>query len=196
MTEPIEPEVVDAQDSSGTLSRETAAAGRQFLRGAGNLLLVRGILVLLAGLLMFYNPQTTLIYTILFFGIYVLSEGIFNLIRSSRSMPDGTQPFGCTGIFQTVLGLAMISAPWKFGAMAVLLLGLWLLVSGLGNVLGAGARTGGTMISGVLSILAGVFFLATPWVGVATLGLVIAIPFLLAGGAMIFGAVSLHRLNR
>ena len=194
MTEPIEPEIVTENDA-GDAARQTAAAAEQFFRKSGKLLLLRGILVLIAGLLMFYRPEATLIYTIVFFGVYILCEGVFCLIRTSRSMPDGTHPFGCTGIFLTVLGLVMIAAPWQLSTMAVLFLGVWLLVSGLGTVAGAGMRTVGTAISGVLSILCGIFFLAAPWIGIATLGWLIAIPFLLAGCAMIGGALTLCRVK-
>lgn len=191
MTEPIEPEVVDAQEEKADC--ECCAAARKLLQYSKNFLLLRGILVLLAGLLMFYNPEKTIIFTIVFFGVYILCEGIFSLIRTSRSAPDGAQPFGCTGIFLTVLGAVMIAMPWKFGEMAVLLLGIWMLASGFGTIAGAGARTAGTTVSGALSILCGVFFLAAPWIGIATLGWLIAIPFLLAGIAMIYGALVLSR---
>lgn len=194
MTDPIEPEVVSV-NSAEDAARQTDAAAQQFLRSSGRTLLLRGILVLLAGLLMFYNPEKTLIYTIVFFGVYILCEGIFRLVRTSRSVPDGTQPFGCTGIFLTVLGVVMIASPWKFGEVAVLLLGIWMLMSGLDTLAGAGVRTAGTMISGVLAILCGIFFLAAPWIGIATLGWMIAIPFLLAGIAMIYGALVLSRVK-
>ena len=193
MTEPIEPEIVNERE--GKASCGSCAAANRFSRNSGKLLLLRGILVLLAGLLMFYNPQATIIYTIMFFGVYILCEGIFSLIRTSREMPDGTQPFGCTGIFLTVLGAVMIAAPWKLSEMAVLFLGIWLLISGFGTIAGAGMRTAGGTISGALSILCGIFFLAAPWIGIATLGWMIAIPFLLSGIAMIYGALVLSRVK-
>lgn len=189
MTEPIGPEVVGEHD--GKASCDSCAAARKLLQCSKNFLLLRGILVLLAGLLMFYNPEKTIIYTIMFFGVYILCEGIFSLVRTSRSVPDGAQPFGCTGIFLTVLGAVMIAAPLKLSEMAVLFLGIWLLVSGLGTIAGAGARTAGTTVSGALSVLCGIFFLAAPWIGIATLGWLIAIPFLLSGIAMIYGALVL-----
>lgn len=194
MTEPIEPEVVSS-NSAENAARRTAAAAQRFLRNSGRALLLRGILVLIAGLLMFYRPEATLIYTIMFFGVYILCEGVFSLIRTGRSVPDGVQPFGCTGIFLTVLGVVMIASPWKFGELAVLLLGIWMLVSGLGVIAGAGMRTAGTVVSGILSILCGIFFLTAPWIGIATLGWMIAIPFLLAGCAMIGGALTLCRMK-
>ena len=189
MSEPVEPEVVEAVPVGTGSNFERAAAG------AGTFLVVRGILFIILGALMLVNPVATITIAIMVMGCYILMEGIFMLRAAYRMTPPGAHPFGCSGIFMVLLGLVALFSPWWLGEMAILFLGVWQLVSGIQCLMFPGTRTPGTLLSGIFSVLTGLFFLSTPVFGLAALGVLIAIPFFLSGMAMLTGGLSLRKLR-
>ncbi len=142
------------------------------------MLLVRGILALLFGILTLVWPHLTLIVLVAFFGAYSLVDGIFAVVVSlqERQLTSRWWVLLIEGIVGIVVGLLVFFLPTLATALALLyVIAAWAIVTGIfeigaGFLLGASIGRGWAVaIAGILSVLFGIVLIIAPGAGILSL---------------------------
>ena len=157
------------------------------------LVLLRGLVSIMFGILAFAWPGKTLVVVILIFGAFMLVDGILALVsaftgrgRSGRSGP--TWWLILVGLAGIAAGIVTFMQPGLTALVMMVFIGAWAAVHGVFEIVGAiqMRKEAGIqwmlVLSGVLSLVFGLILLTLPGPGV--LGLVWAI----GAYAVVFGA--------
>jgi uncharacterized membrane protein HdeD (DUF308 family) len=155
------------------------------------LLLLRGALAIIFGILAFTKPGLALAGIILGFGIYALVDGVFALIAAFRGWKDREDRWmlvleGVVGIWA---GIVTLNSPAITAIVLVFVIAGWAMATGVLKIVQA-VRLRKVIegefwlgLSGVLSIVFSFFLLLMPGAGI--LGLV----WYIATFAIVFGAM-------
>jgi uncharacterized membrane protein HdeD (DUF308 family) len=165
-------------------------------------LALRGALAVLFGILAIIWPGATIVVLVLLFGAYAFINGLFLLIgslsgRISRDHKWLTMVEGMAGI---LIGIITFFYPGLTAASLLFLIAIWALVTGIMEIITAISMRHQIEhewlqgISGVLSLIIGVVFLAFPIAALATIAFLIGIYALVIGVVMLVLAFRLRRL--
>jgi uncharacterized membrane protein HdeD (DUF308 family) len=161
-------------------------------RGWG-LLVLRGVIAVLFGILCFAMPGITLQAIVLLFGAYALVDGIFMLvvaIRAAKGMP-GTGTLVLLGLIGIAAGILTFFYPGITALSLVWVIAFWAISTGVFAIAAAirlrKELTNEWMLilSGVLSIAFGVLAIMRPGAGA------LSILWLIGGYAIVFGIMLL-----
>ena len=154
-------------------------------------LLIRGLLAVIFGIIALINPAVTLAVLVIYIGAWYLVDGVFSII-TSLTAPKGYRGWVwllVSGVSGVIIGLITFFMP---GVTAVVLLYYviaWLVVTGVMQVV-AGIRlrkeiSGEFFLitGGILSVLLGLYFLANPGAGA------LAFIWLIGAYAILFGVM-------
>jgi len=166
--------------------------GRPLLRGRlANiwwLVLLRGVAAVLFGAFCLMEPRLAAYSLVFLFGAYALGDGAVALVASARSGGLGNRWWiTLAGATSLAAGLFAFAEPRHAALLLISIMGVWLIVHGLANILGAITtrdelgRDWSLPVDGLMSALFGVGLIAAPRVG--ALGLVWA----LGGWAIVHG---------
>lgn len=153
-------------------------------------LIVRGVLAIAFGVLAFTRPFATLLALIALFAAFALLDGFVSLGSAIRNRDWGWQLFG--GLLSIAIGVLTILRPASAGRALVILIAVWAIMRGTFDI--AAALTVRheleshfewmLIVSGVVSIVFGIFVAAWPVLGaLAIVGLI--------GGFAIFLGITL-----
>lgn len=154
-------------------------------------LLVRGVLAIIFGILAIVNPAVTLGVLVLFFGAYALADGILSIITALTAPRRyrGWVWLLVGGIAGVIIGLLTFFMPGVTAAALLYFMVAWLIVTGVMQAV-AGIVLRKQMngefflvIGGVLTALFGFYFLIYPGAGA------LAVIRLIGAGAIIFGTM-------
>jgi uncharacterized membrane protein HdeD (DUF308 family) len=152
-------------------------------------LLIRGIVGIIFGLLFIFFPGHSLLALLYVFGAYALIDGVFALIQAFRLgvHSDRWWPL----IFEAIVGIAVGVVLFRFttiGAIAVAFtIAIWAIATGIFELVAAFRFGGGggapwlLGLGGVLSIIVGLIFVFAP------IGALLAYVIVLGVYAIIFG---------
>lgn len=165
----------------------------QYLKDAWKILLLRGILLIVFGLFAIVWPEMTLGLIVLFFAIYLLIDGVLNMIGGIRGAGKISMWFLVVilSVLQIVVGVYMLKNPAVSVKIVVALIGIVLLVKGLFELIGAFDKSYSStmkvlmMILGVVTMIIGAVLILNP----VTTGLVFV--WLLGAYALIAGPISI-----
>ena len=155
--------------------------------------LIRGIIAVALGIILLAWCGATVKTFIVIFGLFVLVDGLVNVIRSIV-LATRKQRWGWTlvgGLIGFLIG-AIILAHQEFAlAFVVILVGIWAVIMGIAELAIAFdmppmSGRGLVGLSGVLSLILGVIILVYPFGSVYALMVVLAIYAFLAGLYLIF----------
>jgi len=154
------------------------------------LVLLRGVLSILFGVLAFAWPAKTVFALVMIFGAFMLVDGILSLVGAftGRVRPAPTWWLVLVGLAGIAAGIVTFMSPGLTAIVMVLFIGGWAVVHGIFEIVGAiqlrkeGGAEWWLILSGVLSVVFGLVLIFMPGPGV--LGLVWAI----AAYAVAFGA--------
>jgi uncharacterized membrane protein HdeD (DUF308 family) len=165
--------------------RDTAALQRNWW-----LVTLRGAAAIVFGILTFITPGITLAVLVLLFGAYALADGLLNLVAVFRRRRE-EQPWWTLlveGLVSIAAGAVTFAWPGLTAVALVYLIAAWAIVTGA-FALGAAIRlrkeiTGEVWLalSGVLSIVFGVFVMFAPGAGA------LAMTLWIGAYAIVFGA--------
>ena len=145
-------------------------------------LLLRGIFIIIFGGLVFVWPGISLAVMMIFFGAFVLVDGIFAIVVALSKRP---RRWGLTllgGVVGIVVGILVFMAPLFAGLIMWYLIAAWLLIMGIIHIVtGIGGHSGASIALGILSLCFGIAIFFIP---VATLLVMI---WLIAAFAIILG---------
>ena len=169
--------------------------------------LVRGIIAIALGIILVAWPGATVKTFIIIFGLFVLIDGLVNVVRS-LVLASRKERWGWTltgGLLGFLIG-AIILAHQEFAlSFVVILVGIWAIIAGISELAIAfdmPPMSGRGMVGflGVLSLIIGIVILVYPFGTVYTLMVVLAIYAFVAGAYLIFLAFysmgAKHRLKK
>lgn len=149
------------------------------------LLLIFGFASVVAGLIVVVQPGISLVTLAWVTGIFLLIDGVFELVVALGREADGRAMTALLGIVSIIAGLFLVRHPIVSVIAIALFVGVWLVVVGIARFVDAfGASDRHRLWSIVLALLevaAGVVIVSAPDIGVATLALIIGIVFLVRG---------------
>lgn len=173
----------------------------QLLKGSGTALIIRGAAAILFGILVVLWPGVSVLALVILFGIYVLFDGVANIVHyaSRKKRRSVWQLVG--GIVSVFAGLVTFAWPGITALSLALVIGLWAVVLGVSQIALAVEvkRTVGSwwlwLITGIITSLFGLFLVILPGPGILSLlGLLSSFAILL-GVLLIASGVGLRRLG-
>jgi uncharacterized membrane protein HdeD (DUF308 family) len=152
-------------------------------------LVLRGIAAIIFGVLTFASPGVTIAVLVIFFGVYALIDGILAIISAIRAAEHHRHwtAFAIEGIVGILVGLFALFTPLGAAALFVYLLGAWALITGVLEIIAALRLRRhipgewALILTGVLSILFGIFVFFAPLAGLVALVWIIAVYAILFG---------------
>jgi len=175
-----------------------------YLSGLRNALLIRGIIAVLFGLFALFMPGTTLHTFILVFGGFAILDGIISIISSLTKIKEEHNWWYLLmqGVLSMLIGGLVIRAPFLTEILVVIYIAIWMIAIGALEIVTAvrlHKMIKGELwyvLSGVISILAGVIILYNPTGGLWTLTWLIGINAVLFGIIFIVMGFRLGRFIR
>ena len=142
--------------------------------------LIRGVLLILFGILMFAQPGSTLLSLIWFLGIYWMVDGLFSIVEGIRGHTNRSRTWLIIGGIVSILaGLVIVGNPIAGGLVGgtvlVYLIAIATIISGVMMIFAGREREGARqwtwwgLIMGILYVIFGIFIIAQPLVTLATL---------------------------
>ena len=159
-------------------------------------ILVIGVLSVAAGVILVLKPSHSLSTLAVIFGIFLLLDGIAELIESFGRAVEHRALAAILGVLAIVFGLLLIRHPSGAVTAIGLLIGIWLVAAGIVRLIRASYirthRALGVAIA-LLEIVAGIVIVSQPHIGYATLAIITGIWLILSGlGAVAMGLAVRH----
>lgn len=181
-------------------------AAEEVRAGAGHLLhkwwlwiLVRGLLLVLVGLIALFWPTGSFATLLRIVGLLLLVDGVTALL-AGRGGGD-RRALTASGIASLVVGVVLLVVPGASARLAFTLIGLWALLAGANHLWSwwrapANApERDTTRAVGLVAAAAGLVLIFWPATGMVALGWVLAVVALVVGAAMLYLAARLKRLE-
>lgn len=184
---------------AGTMDPQEVDAVRSTLGRVGDnwwLILVLGILSLLAGIAVLAWPKATIVVIAFLFGIWLIVEGVFSLVRGFGDRLDGGSRalLIISGILLIILGLMAFRSITQSIEILLLFIGIGFVLRGTLELFAAISAAKGTpgrgwlTFLGILGILAGIVVLVWPISSLAALILLLGIWLVVIGVFEIIGS--------
>jgi len=163
------------------------------------LLLVRGILAVVFGVMAIAWPGLTVLTLVLLYGIYALLDGLTAMWVGGSSRAWGLLLFGLLGV---VVGLYTFVYPGITALALIYLIAGWAFVRGIFEIMTAIqlrkeiSNEWVLILSGVISIIFGAVLVANPRAGALSMAMVIGVFALVYGLMMIILAFRVHGLPK
>ena len=163
-------------------------------------LVLRGVIAVLFGLLAFFYPGETLALLVAFFGAYALIDGIIAISFALRSPREHVRiwPFVLEGVVGILAGIGAFVWPLATAVALETLVAVWAFVTGVFEVAAAIrlrkviANEWVLGLTGVLSIVAGIALLIWPVAGLGAIILVVGAYALAFGVLMIVAGIRIR----
>ena len=169
------------------------ATTRQITQAYWWLLIIRGVVAVLFGIMALISVEFTLLFLVYLFGAYVLIDGIMAIIASlqERRSSSAWWVVFLIGIVGIIVGVLSFIHPGNVALLIFYLIAIWLIVAGFFGIVSAFFRARGTewlsVMGGILSIIIGVIFLLHPTSSI------LSIVWLLGVFALIYGIIQIIR---
>lgn len=163
-------------------------------------LLARGLLAVALGLAALFWPKATIALLVRLVGLYVLFDGVMNLLGAFRARMFGA--YLVPGLISVAIGLVLLFWPDVTGRFLMIIVGLWALFQGVtlfiaGRQADSGDPDRGLVISlGTVAAIVGLVLVIWPGTGVVTISWLIAISALLIGALLISFATRIRRVEK
>jgi uncharacterized membrane protein HdeD (DUF308 family) len=155
-----------------------------FFHANRSALLLRGLVFFLVGLIGLFRPVGSIAAVTIVLGIFLLLDAMGALFLS----------IACRlffGVFWSLLlcvsGIAMIVRPVEADVLIAVVLGVWLFITGVRELLSAPVSPSRIILSGsgILSILIGFILIVAPFAGLTAFSWLIAVLLLVSGAEML-----------
>ena len=161
---------------------------------------LRGVLAILFGLVAIVWPDITLGALVILFGAYALVDGIFAIIGAFTNGSSGRWlPLVVVGLAGVLVGLVTLVWPGLSALALIYLIAFWAVVIGVLQIVGAFqmrqriTNEVWLILSGVLSVLIGLYIAVFPGDGAVALVLLIGFYAIVFGVLLIMLGVNLRR---
>ena len=153
---------------------------------------VTGIVSAACGIAVLVWPDITLVALAIIAGINILLLSAL-LIGATLGSPDDTSKTLriVVGVAGVIAGVVVIRHPQGTLLAIILAVGVWLILSGLVDLIGAiivaGDRRGLRLLGGLADLVIGVLIIALPKLSLATVAVLIGIGFIIRGLVLVAG---------
>ncbi len=169
---------------------------KDLLTAAWKLLLLRGVIGIVLGIILVAWPQATIVVLMVLVGIWALIDGI-GLAAQVFDKGAGTGQrvlFGVMALVALVVAMVAIFNPDKAASVITWLVGIWLLVRGLFELVGAFSSTVATprwllVLGALLDLVLGWLFVTHP--GQSAKGIAVVIGILAIAWGVVFVVLAL-----
>jgi uncharacterized membrane protein HdeD (DUF308 family) len=178
-------EISSAADGTATRTVISAGQSRGWKIGFGALTLVAGVLMLIW-------PDATVLVVAVILGIQLIVAGIVRIVTAlTEDIDGGTRAlYLLLGLLLVVVGIFCLRSPFHATAILVLLFGLSWIVNGVIEMFHGVTGGGGWLIvSGAISLLAGIVVLAYPTPSVVAMVWLFGIALIVIGVMAIVSGV-------
>ena len=155
------------------------------------LLIIIGVSSLVAGAILVAKPSNSLATLAVVFGIFLLIDGIIELIESFGHSVENRGLAAVIGILGIIIGIILIRHPTHAVTAIGLLIGIWLVATGavsLARAIATGSWGLLWLLIAVLKIAVGIVIIADPHIGYATLAVLSGIWLIVNGiSAIVLG---------
>ena len=167
-------------------------------RTYGLFMIIAGVLGVVAGVLAIAYPDITLLALALIAGVNLMVLGIFALIDAFAGEGETTSRVlaAVIGVLGIIAGLVVIRRPGESLLAIVIVLGIWLIVTGFVDFVRAFAELEGRalrLLIALVDIVVGALILALPKLSLGTLAILVGIAFLIRGVISVVRGVALRR---
>lgn len=167
------------------------------------LLVLRGVLLIIFGIIALINPGVTFAVLLIWFSAYLIIDSVFTLISVFRNWQTQEDKWLMVleGVLGIILGILIYRSPETYAVFTVLLMAFWAIFAGvtrIGLAIQLRKEIEGEWwlaLSGVLSILFGIIIIGRPAIGISTLIFFIAIFAILIGAALIMLGLRVRKLK-
>lgn len=158
-----------------------------------------GIVSIVAGVLAIVYPDATLLAIGLIFGIYLLMAGVFELVNAIIGDTESRALSAMIGIVALIAGLICLRRPGDSLLAVVVVLGIYLIVTGVADLVRAAASAehrGWAIVGAIADIVLGILIMALPHVSLKTLAVLFGISLIFRGLIALVGAYQLRKLRK
>jgi uncharacterized membrane protein HdeD (DUF308 family) len=160
----------------------------------GSLLIIRGIVGVIFGVVAFIWPGITIAALVVIFGAYAIVDGFMNIVMGLSRTPVHRRSWVTTlqGIVGVIAGVLTFAWPAITALALVFFIGAWALVTGaleIGTAISLRKTIQGEwllILSGLMSIVFGALVFAFPGAGAVGIAWVLG-AYALAGGLVLIG---------
>jgi uncharacterized membrane protein HdeD (DUF308 family) len=163
------------------------------------LLVLVGILSVVAGVILLFQPASSLATLAVIAGIFLLMDGILELASSFMRATPNRGLIAMLGVLTVIAGVLLIRHPIAGITAVALLIGIWLIAAGVIRFVAAFEEyehRGWYAFLGVVELLAGIVIVANPNIGYTTLAIFVGIAFILNGIGMTALGFGMRDLKR
>jgi uncharacterized membrane protein HdeD (DUF308 family) len=161
------------------------------------LLMLVGLLGIAAGVIVLAKPGGSLATLAVIAGVFVLVDGIFDLVASIGGRTENRGMVALLGVLDIVVGVLLIRHPIG-GVLAIaLIIGIWLIAMGIVRLVVAFEREHRiwNILVALIEVAAGIVIVSSPPIGFATLALLVGISFIANGVATFALGWIMHSLR-
>jgi uncharacterized membrane protein HdeD (DUF308 family) len=164
----------------------SGGAGTEAARGWW-LFVVVGVLSLVAGVILITKPSHSLATLAVAVGIFLVIDGLVELVSAIGQPAEGRALAVIVGLLGLVVGIVLIRHPTHAVNLIGLLVGVWLIASGVVRMLRAIVASTPILqaLIAVVEVIVGVVIVSDPHIGYATLAVLTGIWLLVNGFGMI-----------
>lgn len=154
-----------------------------------------GLLSVIAGVVVLAKPGNSLKALAVVTGIFVLIDGIAELLMSLSQRTPNRGFVALIGMLDLIVGILLIRHPVGGVTAVALLLAIWLMALGVVRFVRAfesDEHRLWQLIVAAVEVIAGIAIVADPNIGYATLALFVGFAFILYGGSLILLGWAAH----
>ena len=166
-------------------------------------LLIRGICIIILGIMAFSWPGLTLAVLMIFFGAFVLVDGIFAIVVSvsKHKVFKQLRSLLLEALVGIVVGIIVFMEPLIAGLVMFYLIAAWLLIGGIIRIVTAimirkETPMGAPLALGIVLVLLGLAIFFIPIITLLTMLWLIAAFAIVIGIFLLVGAVQVRKLGR
>jgi uncharacterized membrane protein HdeD (DUF308 family) len=158
-----------------------------------------GVLSLIAGVIVLAKPSNSLKTLAVIAGIFILLDGIVELIASFSSSTLNRGMVALLGVLNVIVGILLIRHPIQGVTVIALLIGIWLVVVGIIRFVVAfemrGHRTWRFVVAAI-EVIAGIIIVSDPNIGFATLALLVGLAFIINGVGLVMVGIAVRMAGK
>jgi uncharacterized membrane protein HdeD (DUF308 family) len=171
------------------------------LRSAGSIVMAAGAISIVAGLLAIAYPDITLLALAIFAGVNLIVLSLLSLAEVfSRDADGGTRALSAVlGVLGLIAGLVVLRRPGETLLAVLLVVGIWLVVSGAVQFFRAFDELDGRaprMLVALCEIVLGVVIISLPEPSLRTVAILAGIGFILRGALAVYTGWQLRSAAR
>jgi uncharacterized membrane protein HdeD (DUF308 family) len=162
------------------------------------LFVVLGVVCLATGIITIVWPGKTLLVLGVIAGIYLLVAAVLEIIEAIAGEPGNRAFSAILGVLALIAGIICIRRPGESLLALVIVLGVFLIASGVMHIVfafGDGGPRWGSIVLGALDGIIGIVILAWPGIGLATLAVFFAVTMLIRGAFSVVIGFKLRKLK-